>query len=487
MNRDEFNPQDDGAAVLDEVEALLRQFVVFPCEENLVAVVLWIAHTHAIEVIDNTPRLAFLSPEPSSGKSRALEICELLVARPLMTINATPAYLIRRLAQEEGHPPTLLYDEIDTVFGPLAYGNNEAVRGLINAGYRRGATSGRCVPRGNVIETEDFPAFAPVAMAGLHDLPDTIMSRSIVIRMRRKTESEHVEPYRPRIHKEAALGLRERLSAWVISIHPVLEQAWPELPPSAQDRNADMWEPLIAIADAAGGDWPSRARAAAVSHVSRSGENEGSVGVQLLANLRVIFDDHLTLSTRNILELLNSDGDDSESSWGDFKTRGLTATTLAKLLKPYGVRPKQVRVGTDTLKGYHRNDFADAWNRYLPKEEGNAPESSPLQELEAMAEHQPITKTPQTIKVKAPDLDAAAISTMDQDSTDIPMLSDDGTRETKPRITITKSKHQPGSTLPLNDEDTRLTNKTASTGTEDEAPRSIFPIKLIKSNPSSPS
>lgn len=116
MNRDEFNPQDDGAAVLDEVEALLRQFVVFPCEENLVAVVLWIAHTHAIEVIDNTPRLAFLSPEPSSGKSRALEICELLVARPLMTINATPAYLIRRLAQEEGHPPTLLYDEIDTIF-----------------------------------------------------------------------------------------------------------------------------------------------------------------------------------------------------------------------------------------------------------------------------------------------------------------------------------------------------------------------------------
>ncbi len=170
----------------------------------MVAVVLWIAHTHAIEVIDNTPRLAFLSPEPSSGKSRALEICELLVARPLMTINATPAYLIRRLAQEEGHPPTLLYDEIDTVFGPLAYGN-EAVRGLINAGYRRGATSGRCVVRGNVTETEDFPAFAAVAMAGLHDLPDTIMSRSIVIPMRRKTEFEHVEPYRSRTHGKAAL------------------------------------------------------------------------------------------------------------------------------------------------------------------------------------------------------------------------------------------------------------------------------------------
>ncbi len=134
MNRDEFNPQDDGAAVLDDVEALLRRFVVFPSEEDAVAVTLWTAHTHAIEVFDNTPRLAFLSPEPASGKSRALEICDLLVARPLITINASAAYLMRRIAEEEGHPPAVLYDEIDTVFGPMAYGRNEETQGHLNRG-----------------------------------------------------------------------------------------------------------------------------------------------------------------------------------------------------------------------------------------------------------------------------------------------------------------------------------------------------------------
>ena len=132
---------------------------------------------------ESTPRLAFLSAEPASGKTRALEITELLVPNPVVAVNVSPAYLFRKVGSEQG--VTLLYDEIDTVFGPKAR-ENEELRGLLNAGHRKGAVAGRCVVRGKNIETEEIPAYAAVAMAGLGWLPDTILSRSVIIRMRRR-------------------------------------------------------------------------------------------------------------------------------------------------------------------------------------------------------------------------------------------------------------------------------------------------------------
>ena len=125
---------------------------------------------------DSTPRIAFLSPEPGSGKSRALEVSELLVPYPVTAVNVTPAYLFRKVGSEEG--ATILFDEIDTVFGPKAK-DNEDIRGLLNAGHRQGATAGRCVNiKGSEIKTEEIPAYAAVAMAGLGWLPDTIMTRA---------------------------------------------------------------------------------------------------------------------------------------------------------------------------------------------------------------------------------------------------------------------------------------------------------------------
>ena len=181
-------PEQDGAQVLDDVRALLARFVSFPDEHTLDATTLWAAHTHALDAFDTSPRLAFLSPEPGSGKTRALEILELLVVRPLLTVNVTPAYLFRKVSDEAG-PPTLLYDEIDTVFGPKAK-DNEDIRGMLNSGYRKGATAGRCVIKGKTVETEELPSYAAVALAGLDDLPDTIQTRSIVVRMRRRAPHE---------------------------------------------------------------------------------------------------------------------------------------------------------------------------------------------------------------------------------------------------------------------------------------------------------
>src|SRR3954467_2912653 len=202
----------NGAKVLEEVHAFLGRFVAYPSKEAQVAHTLWISHTHLMEAWESTPRIAFLSPEPGSGKTRALEVSELLVPRPVEAVNVTPAYLFRKVGDEAG-APTILHDEIDTVFGPKAK-DNEEIRGLLNAGHRRGAVAGRCVVRGKLVETEEIPAYCAVALAGLGGLPDTILSRSVILRMRRRAPRERVEPYRRRSHSAAGHAIRERLAAW---------------------------------------------------------------------------------------------------------------------------------------------------------------------------------------------------------------------------------------------------------------------------------
>ena len=202
-----------GAAILGDVEAFLARFVAYPSEAARVAHVLWIAHTWFMDAWDSTPRIAFLSPEPGSGKTRALEVTEPLVPRPVHAVNATPAYLFRKVSDEAG-PPTILYDEIDTVFGPKAK-DNEDIRGMLNAGHRKGAIAGRCVVRGKIVETEELPAYCAVALAGLDDLPDTIMTRSVVVRMRRRAPDERVEPWRaPGQRRRGPTRSRDRLADW---------------------------------------------------------------------------------------------------------------------------------------------------------------------------------------------------------------------------------------------------------------------------------
>lgn len=244
----EDNP--DGADVLDALREFLARFVAYPSVHALIAHVLWIAHTWFMDAWESTPRIAFLSPEPGSGKSRALEVSEPLVPRPVHAVNTTPAYLFRKVSDEAGRP-TILYDEIDTVFGPKAK-DNEDIRGMLNAGHRKGAMAGRCVMRGKVVETEELPAYCAVALAGLDDLPDTIMTRAVIVRMRRRAPGEHLEPWRPRINRPAADRLRRLLATWAdVSAERLTGDFWPAMPPQVTDRDADVWEALLAVADLA--------------------------------------------------------------------------------------------------------------------------------------------------------------------------------------------------------------------------------------------
>jgi hypothetical protein len=352
----------DGHAVLGEIHDFLAEFVAYPSVHAQVAHSLWIAHTHLMDIWESTPRLAVLSPEPGSGKTRVLEVTELLVPRPLAAVNATPAYLFRKVSDKEG-TPTILFDEIDTVFGPKAK-ENEEVRGMLNAGHRRGAMAGRCVIRGKEVLTEELPAYCAVALAGMGNLPETILARSVVIRMRRRSPDERIKPFRRRIEEAEGKRLRESLATWTASVRTQLTGVWPEMPAGIADRDADVWEPLLAVADAAGGQWPTLARVAAVTLVAQSKESSPSLGVRLLADLYQVFADHEALTTRAILDALAVL---DEAPWGDIKGSPIDSRRLANYLRPYGVQSTTIRDNTSVVRGYKRESLHDAWVRYLPQ------------------------------------------------------------------------------------------------------------------------
>jgi hypothetical protein len=323
---------------------------------------------------ESTPRIGFLSPEPQSGKTRALEVSEPLVPRPVHSINTTSAYLFRKVSDPAGLP-TILYDEIDTVFGPKAK-ENEEVRGILNAGHRKGAVAGRCVTKGDKIVTEELPAYCAVAIAGLDDLPDTIMTRAVVVRMKPRGRTEKVKPWRLRTDMPIGIKLGERLEKWADSVRAHIATTWPAMPAGIEDRDADIWEALLAVADAAGGHWPQTARVAAVTAVTDPRRKVPTLGLQLLSDIRNLFyppdkqtswqtpPDHLWT-----IDILTDLQGVEESPWSSIQRsgKGIDARGLGQRLSRYGITSTTIRGNHGSIgKGYFRHAFEDAWARYLP-------------------------------------------------------------------------------------------------------------------------
>jgi hypothetical protein len=303
-------PETDGARVLSDALTYQKRFVCYPSEHAAVAHALWVAHTHMMDAWESTPRLAFLSAEPTSGKTRSLEVSEPMVPNAASTVNASASYLFRKAGSDDGQP-TVFFDEIDTIFGPKAR-DHEDIRGFINAGHRRGATYGRCIVHGTIVTTEDTPVYAAVAVAGLGWLPDTLLARSIIIRMRRRLRTETVEPYRRRDHAPQGKEIGRRLAGWASTVTEAAKGMRPEMPAGVEDRAADCWEPLLVVADLAGGEWPRLAREAAVAFVAASrNQTPPSLYLRLLGDVRTVFWKNLAavaqsqpkgLPTKTILE-----------------------------------------------------------------------------------------------------------------------------------------------------------------------------------------
>lgn len=367
--------QPSVAAVLDLVGTYLSRFIVYPQPEALRAHVLWCAHTHLLEQFDSTPRLVFTSADPGSGKSRALELTELFAFNATHSVGGSTAWMVRT---SSASPGTMLIDEYDTIFALGRNSNNEFMRAILNAGHRRGPTVGRVdkLPSG-AMQPASFDPFGAVALAGLGSLPATIRDRSIIVRMRPPGPGERPSPWRSRDHGAEAAAIFDELAGWAASVAEQIADARPALPPGIVDRKADVWEPLIAVADAAGGDWPAAARRAATWFVENAAAKPISWGVQLLEDIRKVYTGTGTtaLWTADLLEGLRAL---PESPW-DPEAGGydLKARDLARMLGDYDIRSRDIRQGDAVRKGYERNAFLDAWARHLTDPEASTEQQPP--------------------------------------------------------------------------------------------------------------
>ncbi|WP_237753277.1 DUF3631 domain-containing protein [Dehalococcoides mccartyi] len=353
-----FEPDLNLAVLLDDIASFIRSYVILH-EYQLQAISLWVLHTYTLESVLTTPYLNIYSAEKRSGKTRLLEVLEVLVARPWFTGRVTSAVLARKVDAE---CPTLLLDESDAAFkGEKEY--SETLRGILNTGYRRGGKSSVCVGKGADMSYKDLSTFCPKAIAGIGKLPGTIADRSISIQLKRRNSSEIVAKFYPRKIGSEIQNLKERLTQ---CSKLNLSELEPKIPAELDDRAADCWEPLLAIAETAGASWAEKARKAAVCLMTGETRQDDSLGIQLLTDMREITKDKSEhISTAELIEALLLL---EESPWLDLSGRSINSRKLASLLKAYGIHSQTIREGSRTFKGYQTSDFRDAFGRYLPKD-----------------------------------------------------------------------------------------------------------------------
>jgi hypothetical protein len=381
----------DGPAVLSAVSARFLHYLVCP-PGAADAFTLWTAHTHAFAAFLQSPRLNISSPEPGCGKTTTLDLLATLTPRPLRTENLTAPVLFRLVDQ---YQPTLLLDEVDAWLWQA-----EELRGLLNAGHKRGACAYRCEGDGNAVRP--FKAFAPAALAGIGSLPGTLHDRSIFIPLAKAEPGQvtaRLDDHRTEIEKD----LCRKLARWAADNFAALKSCDPPLPPTAFNRLADNWRPLFAVAQIAGGNWPSRAltafdhltvgtRSTASqinpvqssrfdgsrfngSHIRQSCSSSSSsssssqnfsiqnsaFSIDLLAAIHSIFAASGTdrLTTKQLLSALQNSALLTQNS----KLNGLctqnselhrlrSSRDLARLLAPSGIKSTTVRAGKIRAKGY---------------------------------------------------------------------------------------------------------------------------------------
>jgi hypothetical protein len=299
------------------------------------------------------PGLAIQSPEKRCGKTTLLDILRATVKSGLPTCNITPAAFFRVV---EKYRPCLLIDEADTFLA-----NNDEIRGFLNSGHTRGnAFTLRCV--GDDHEPKHFSTWAPRAIALIGQLHDTLVDRSIIIDMRRKLPSEKVEQV-PMTLLDDCKPLRQKLLRWVKDTE-LNEDIPVTLPKTGNDRQTGNWTPLYRIAKKAGGHWPDSVNKTLLEALENS-EPEEHLSIQLLRDIKTVFESHWSdrlFSSDLVTALLSiEDGPWQDSNYG----KGLSQNLLGRMLRRFKIRPRTIRTGSVTKKGYEKKQFEKAVERYL--------------------------------------------------------------------------------------------------------------------------
>jgi hypothetical protein len=349
----------DGAALLDKIRDVLTRYVALPSDDAAIGIVLWIVATHAVAKFEHATRLAIHSAVKRSGKSRLLEVIAALVYEPLSTTNISPAALFRVVDKAGDRPPTLILDEADRLFGSQRKDDdNRDLIGLLNAGFRKGAQVWRCV--GPQQQPMPFSAYAMVAVAGIGRKPDTVEDRAVNVTMRRRLPGERVDKFRLGRDLVVMHELRGQITGWMAEHLDELSGPVEDMP-DLEDRAEDAWEPLLAVADAAGGEWPKLARDAAAKLAAEAVDaDDESLEIRLLQDVKDVFESMPHVGFLNSRVLLTELRGIDDAPWSEVE---FTTRKLAMRLGKFDIKPRRNAAGTE--RGYHLEDLADAFRRYL--------------------------------------------------------------------------------------------------------------------------
>jgi hypothetical protein len=382
----------DGKELLDQTCQLLKRFVVLP-KWAAETITLWVVHTYAFELRDVSTYLGIESPARRCGKTTLLTILCRLVHRPVVAANVSSPAFYRAIEELR---PTLMIDEADT----FLKGNDE-LKGILNAGYKRDTAFVLRVNNQTSSAAESasspqsqlafFSCWCPKIISRIGKLPETLADRCILIRMHRKTAHEECE----RLRNLETTDLRRKCVRFVADNSAAIGSARPIIPSSLNDRAADIWEPLLAIADLAGGHWPELARQAAIA-LSSSQEVHpiGSLFLDMFCAFVLSGADRLF--TRDIINTLNYHLD---RPWGVARNgKPITDIWLAQQLAPYGIRSKTIWIGDDHAKGYLAEDIQEICRRYVSRAELDAllADRAPKSQSE--------TPSPSTMQNGSPDI-----------------------------------------------------------------------------------
>ena len=313
---------------------------------------LWSLHTYVLEAFDVTPYISVCSPVMGCGKTRVVEIAGEVVYRPVQTANATTAATFRLIDQYE---PTLLIDEQDTFLG-----ENMELKGVLNTGYKRGATIPRVV--GDNQEVRQFKTFSPKMIAGIGALPQTLRDRSIKILMEKKGTQRVAKWTRKR--RAEFTDLRRRCVRWAHDHINRIPDIEPTMPESLTDRAEEIWEPLFQIAAAAGGNWPQRVNEA-VTMLQGKDVAEDDVRIQLLSDIRDLFTKRVKIASDELPALLHPLEDRPWAEYGRRNPKPITKGQIQSILRSFGIKAKQFRDGEDRRSGYEKDHLLSVFDRYL--------------------------------------------------------------------------------------------------------------------------
>ncbi|WP_432474143.1 DUF3631 domain-containing protein [Amphritea sp. HPY] len=346
----------DGQIIAESILNNFKSYTLLP-PGAAEALTIWTLGTYCLNAFRIFPKVCLSSPEKRCGKTTTLEVLGALVNKSLIASNITPSAIFRAIDQWHS---TLLIDEGDTFMK-----GNEELRGIINSGHTRStAFVVRTVGDGKHLMPKRFSTWSAMAIAMIKSPPDTIRDRSIMILLRRKLQSESVDRL-PLDLFEQNKNLRRQCLRWAQDHFENLKTAEPQIPEVNSDRAKDNWLPILAIADCLGGEWPIRAREAMMA-LERVKDDEDSIGPQLLQDIQKIFAGQQSsrIHSMDLVRELVCLEDRPWAEWNHGKQ--LTTNSLARLLKHYGIKPRQIKIDTVNKNGYELAMFEDAFARYLP-------------------------------------------------------------------------------------------------------------------------